>query len=574
MDFIQPVINRLDTDILIIGGGAAGCAAAIEARENDPQARIIIMEKAQIERSGCLASGINAINAYITENQTPETYLEYVKKDSHGLIRDDLVYSIAREVNKATARVESWGLPIMRDEKGKPLQKGPRSIRIKGEGIKPILAKKVKDSRITVLNRVTATNYMLHQGRVTGAYGFNLRNGQCYAISAKGVIIATGGASGLYRSSNTGEIAHRMWYSPFNTGAGYAMGIRAGAEMTSFEMRFIPTRIKDSATPTGILAQTFKMPQVNILGERYLKERYSFNNKKNATTCERLHYMFKEIKEGRGPIFFTLDHLSPEQIEDLKMSLLDMSPAFLLQWTANHVDVSQEGIEIATSGPYIIGGHTQSGYWIDRDRRTTLPGLYAAGDVAGGAPKKYVSGCWVEGSIAAKTCLAEMNFRKAEQTNEMELKNEIEHIYKPFYLYKNKKDGIFPQAMETKLQKLMDEYAGGISTFYELHKRRLQIAQRQLEELKEDSKQLLARDFHELNLCHEVIERIEVAEVLVVHLISREETRWPGYQTRTDFPDRDDKNWLCFLNSIRDTQSGKISISKKNYNSQELLKGF
>ncbi len=195
------------------------------------------------------------------------------------------------------------GVCLSCDEKGKPLQKGPRSILIKGEGIKPILAKKVKDSRITVLNRVTATNYMLHQGRVTGAYGFNLRNGQCYAISAKGVIITTGGASGLYRSSNTGEIAHRMWYSPFNTGAGYAMGIRAGAEMTSFEMRFIPTRIKDSATPTGILAQTFKMPQVNILGERYLKERYSFNNKKNATTCERLHYMFKEIKEGRGPIF-------------------------------------------------------------------------------------------------------------------------------------------------------------------------------------------------------------------------------------------------------------------------------
>lgn len=573
MDFIQPVINRIDTDILIIGGGAAGCAAAIEARENDPQARIIIMEKAQIERSGCLSSGINAINAYITENQTPETYLQYVKKDSHGLIRDDLVYSIAREVNKATARVESWGLPIMR-EKGKPLQKGPRSIRIKGESIKPILARKVKDSRITVLNRVTATNYMLHQRRVTGAYGFNLRNGQCYAISAKGVIITTGGASGLYRSSNTGEIAHRMWYSPFNTGAGYAMGIRAGAEMTSFEMRFIPTRIKDSATPTGILAQTLKMPQVNILGERYLKERYSFNNKKKATTCERLYYMFEEIKEGRGPISFTLDHLSPEQIEDLKVSLLDMSPAFLLQWTANHVDVCQEGIEIATSGPYVIGGHTQSGYWIDRDRRTTLPGLYAAGDVAGGAPKKYVSGCWVEGSLAAKTCLAEINSGKAEQTNETELKNEIEHIYKPFFLYKNKKDGIFPREMETKLQKLMDEYAGGISTFYELHKRRLQIAQRQLEELKEDSKQLLARDFHELNLCHEVIERIEVAEVLVVHLISREETRWPGYQTRTDFPDRDDKNWLCFLNSTRDPKSGKIQITKKEYNPQKLLEGF
>ena len=136
MNIFQPTVNRLDTDILIIGGGAAGCAAAIEAREHNPQAKIIIMEKAQIERSGCLAAGINAINAYITENQTPETYVEYVKADSHGLIRDDLVYSIASGVNQATDRVESWGLPIMR-EKGKPLQKGPRSIRIKGESIKP-----------------------------------------------------------------------------------------------------------------------------------------------------------------------------------------------------------------------------------------------------------------------------------------------------------------------------------------------------------------------------------------------------------------------------------------------------
>jgi adenylylsulfate reductase subunit A len=571
MDTFTPTIYRLETDILIIGGGAAGCIAAIEARERDPQARIIIMEKAQIERSGCLASGINAINAYITENQTPETYLEYVKTDSHGLLRDDLVYSIACGVNQATARVESWGLPVIR-ENGKPLQKGPRSIRIKGESIKPIIAHKVHDEKITVLNRVTATNYMLHRGRVAGAYGFNLRNGGLYAISAKGVIVATGGASGIYRSGNTGEIAHRMWYSPFNTGAGYAMGIRAGAEMTSFEMRFIPTRVKDSATPTGILAQTFNMPQVNILGERFLKERYGFNSKKKVTTCERLYYLLKEIKEGRGPVCFTMDHLTPQQIEDLKISLLDMSPAFVLQWAANNLDSRKEGIEISTSGPYITGGHAQSGYWIDRYRKTTLPGLYAAGDVAGGAPKKYVSGCWTEAIIAAQTCLAEIKSRKPEKMPENALKNELERVYKPLFLYNNKKDGIFPKDIELKLQKLMDEYAGGISTFYELHEGRLHIAKRQLEELKNDSAQLLARDFHELNLCHEVVERIEVSEVLIAHLLARKETRWPGYQTRIDFPERDDKNWHCFINSLRDPQSGEIRIIKKDYKPGELLK--
>ena len=216
------------------------------------------------------------------------------------MLRDDLVYSIALELNKATARAESWGLPIMK-EGGKPLQKGPRSIRIRGESIKPIHAKKVRNAQVTVLNRVTATNFILNQGKVEGAYGFNLRNGQFYAIRAKGVIIATGGASGIYRTSNTGEIAHRMWYSPFNTGAGYAMGIRAGADMTSFEMRFIPTRIKDSATPTGVLAQTFRMPQVNILGEQFLKERYSFDNKQRQLPVNDYTVCLRNSRKGGVP---------------------------------------------------------------------------------------------------------------------------------------------------------------------------------------------------------------------------------------------------------------------------------
>ena len=566
-----PDVIHLETDLLIIGGGAAGCAAAIEAREKNPDIRIVIMEKAQIERSGCLSSGINAINAYITDDETPESYLSYVKKDSHGLIRDDLVYTIACGVNQATARLESWGVSIIK-EGGKPLQKGPRSILIKGENIKPIHAKKVKESQITVLNRVTATNYMINRQRVIGAYGFNVRNGQFYAIRARGVIVATGGASGIYRSNNTGEIAHRMWYCPFNTGAGYAMGIRAGAEMTSFEMRFIPTRIKDSATPTGILAQTFKMPQVNILGEDFLKERYGFTAKKRATTCERLFYMFQEVKEGRGPISFKLDHLSRKQLDNLRIALLDMSPAFVLQWAANGIDKHGDGFELSTSGPYIVGGHTQSGYWIDRSRRTTLPGLYAAGDVAGGAPKKYVSGCWVEGFTAAKTCLEDNAASKLMEVNTNELQEELIRIYKPLLRYRHKKDGIFPHEMEVKLQKLMDEYAGGIYTFYELHERRLLIAQRQLSDLRKDADQLLARDFHELNLCHEVLDRIDVAEILLAHLLARRETRWPGYQTRIDFPERDDTHWLCFLYSIRDKDSGKIHIIKKDYNAGVLFK--
>jgi adenylylsulfate reductase subunit A len=393
-------------------------------------------------------------------------------------------------------------------------------------------------------------------------------------LARRGVIIATGGASGIYRTANTGAIAHRMWYSPFNTGAGYAMGIRAGAEMTGFEMRFIPTRLKDSATPTGVLAQTFKVPQVNILGEQYLRKRYGFGTTRKATTCERLYYMLKEIKEGRGPVCFKTGHFTAEQIHELTMSLLDMSPAFVLQWAANNIDLSRGGMEIATSGPYITGGHAQSGYWIDRHRRTTVPGLYAAGDVAGGAPKKYVSGCWVEGFIAAQACLADHAAPVDHAVGDPEIEHEAEKTYAPLNRFKEKKDGVFPHEIETKLQKIMDEYAGGIHTFYEIHQRRLDIARRMLGELKCDAAHLLARDFHELNLCHEVLERIDVAEVVLAHLEARKETRWPAYQTRIDYPERDDTNWLCFLNSVRDPGSGDIRVFTRPYHPAKLVQGL
>ena len=189
-------------------------------------------------------------------------------------------------------------------------------------------------------------------------------------------------------------------------------------------------------------------------------------------------------------------------------------------------------------------------------------------------PKKYVSGCWVEGFIAARTCLGDNTQGKQAEENESALQQELARTYKPHTLYRTKKDGIFPQEMEIKLQKLMDEYAGGIYTLYELHERRLQIAQRQLAELRQDTEQLLARDFHELNLCHEVLDRLDVADVLVAHLLARKETRWPGYQTRIDFPEQDNDNWLCFVNSTRNTDSGEIKITKKEYNPDALLKNF
>ena len=110
--------RRIKTDILIIGGGTAGCYAALTIAENSDR-KVLICEKAHIRRSGCLAAGVNALNAYITEGRKPQDYVDYAKHDADGIVREDLLLSISERLNAVTARLEQLGLVILKDENGK-----------------------------------------------------------------------------------------------------------------------------------------------------------------------------------------------------------------------------------------------------------------------------------------------------------------------------------------------------------------------------------------------------------------------------------------------------------------------
>ena len=256
-------VRRITTDVLIIGGGTAGCYAALTL-SRDTELSIVIAEKAHIKRSGCLAAGVNAINAYITKGHVPQDYVDYAKKDAAGIVREDLLLTAAEHFNEVTADMEQLGLVILKDENGEYVTRGNRNIKINGENFKPILAKAVQaQENLSILNRVNITKLLTKGGAVYGAVGFSLEDEEAYVIEAKAVLVATGGAAGLYKPNNPGFSRHKMWYPPFNTGAGYAMGIQAGAEMTSFEMRFIALRCKDTIAPTGTIAQGVGARQVN-----------------------------------------------------------------------------------------------------------------------------------------------------------------------------------------------------------------------------------------------------------------------------------------------------------------------
>lgn len=542
-------IKTIITDVLIIGGGTAGSFCALTLAEKS-KLQIVVAEKANIKRSGCLAAGVNALNAYIGKGQTPESFVEYVKRDSEGIIREDLVYSIAKLLNDTAKTLEDIGLAILKDENGEYIQRGKRSVKINGENIKPLLAKAVTaHSSVTVLNNVNIVDYLVKDGCVIGALGFSLKENVVYEIYAQKTVCATGGAAGLYRPNNPTFSKHKIWYSPFNTGAGYAMGIRAGAEMTTFEMRFIALRCKDTIAPTGTIAQGIKAVQINAGGEVYV-EKYG-----RPSTHMRLYSTVMENARGKGPCFLKTEGITGELQQELFKAYLNMAPAQTLKWLERNTGPAGENVEIEGTEPYIVGGHTASGYWVDHMRRTTLKNLYAIGDVAGGSPKKYVTGCLAEGQIAAMSVLDTIEDTQVPEMCPNAIREKVRYLSR-FFDNDSPLYGI--EEVEEAMQKVMDEYAGGISSSYGYNKTKLDIAARRIEELLLIADTLKAGGTRELLSIFEVIDRLYVCKVVIRHLAAREETRWRCYQENTDYPQKDDKNWMKYVNSV--FRNGKVEV--------------
>lgn len=522
-------IEKIKADVLIVGGGAAGCYAAFTLAEDNPQLKIILVDKANIKRSGCLAAGVNALNAYITSGQTPEDYVDYANKDASGIVREDLLLSMAEGLNRVTEKIEKLGLIILKDCQGNYMTRGLRNIKINGENIKTILANQVeKYENIKVLNHVNVFDYIKKQECIKGAYGVSVLDEKFYIINSKAVICATGGAAGLYMPNNATFSRHKIWYSPFNTGAGYAMGVRAGAEMTTFEMRFIALRCKDTISPTGTLAQGIGAEQINVNGEY-------FQHKYGNTTFERVYGVISENMAGRGPCYLKTTGIDKAEEELLYKAYLNMSPAQTLKWIERGRGPSEENVEIEGTEPYIVGGHTASGYWIDCNRRTSLEGLYAAGDVAGGCPQKYVTGAFVEGELAAKAVAQYVE--NAPQISNDDSINKIK--YEEILQFFNNTEQLYSvDELEEAMQKNMDKYAGGISVNYRYNEKQLKIAQEKIRRIFELSKSLLAKNMYDLLKILELRERLLICLTLLEHLLARKETRWPGFAENTDYPDK------------------------------------
>ena len=582
--------ERIKTDVLIIGGGTAGCFAAYVIGQKSHK-KILIAEKANIKRSGCLAAGVNALNAYITEGRVPQDYVDYAKKDAHGIVREDLLLTMSERLNHVTKVMEDLGLVILKDEKGKYVARGNRNIKINGENMKPILAKAAAEQEnVTVLNHVNITDYKTEKGKITGAVGFSVNEDTFYDIDAEAVLCATGGAAGLYRPNNPGFSRHKMWYPPFNTGAGYAMGLLSGAEMTTFEMRFIALRCKDTIAPTGTIAQGVGARQVNAHGDIY-------ETKYGLTTSQRVYGTVMENREGKGPCYLRTEGISKEQEQDLYKAYLNMAPSQTLKWMEAGKGPSEENVEIEGTEPYIVGGHTASGYWVDNNRATTIEGLYAAGDVAGGCPQKYVTGALAEGEIAAEAILEYLDRKDdrtlaenkkessvSEETADIVNGDEVQNLSEIAAAKKSEYEAhlnaprslMNAEQLEEAMQKIMDQYAGGIGTDYRYSETSLAKADEKIAALLPVVDTLAASDTYELMQIYELRERLIVCRAVIAHLAARKETRWHSFGENIDYPEQSE-DWMKYVNSRM--ENGKIRIlyrdliTKESADSNTVAKG-
>lgn len=588
--------ERIKTDVLIIGGGTAGCFAAYVIGQKSNR-KVLIAEKANIKRSGCLAAGVNALNAYITEGRVPQDYVDYAKKDAHGIVREDLLLSMSERLNHVTKVMEDLGLVILKDENGKYVARGNRNIKINGENMKPILAKAAAEQEnVTVLNHVNITDYKTENGKITGAVGFGVNEDIFYDIDAEAVLCATGGAAGLYRPNNPGFSRHKMWYPPFNTGAGYAMGLLSGAEMTTFEMRFIALRCKDTIAPTGTIAQGVGARQVNAHDDIY-------ETKYGLTTSQRVYGTVMENREGNGPCYLRTEGISKEQEQDLYKAYLNMAPSQTLKWMEAGKGPSEENVEIEGTEPYIVGGHTASGYWVDNNRATTIEGLYVAGDVAGGCPQKYVTGALAEGEIAAEAILEYLGNKDAETRGKGATEKQrdasgqaeektVTKITKDIEIAEDQKLSEIAEAkkaeyeshlnsprslmnaeqLEEAMQKIMDQYAGGIGTDYRYSETSLAKADEKIAALLPVVDTLAATDTYELMQIYELRERLIVCRAVIAHLAARKETRWHSFGENTDYPDQSE-DWMKYVNSRMENGEIKILyrdlVTKENADKQE-----
>ncbi|WP_324738434.1 fumarate reductase/succinate dehydrogenase flavoprotein subunit [Mycobacterium sp. 5-140-3-2] len=545
---------RLDCDVLVIGGGTAGTMAALSAAENGAQ--VLLLEKAHVRHSGALAMGMDGVNnAVIPGKAEPEDYVAEITRANDGIVNQRTIYQTATRGFAMVQRLERYGVKFEKNEHG---EYAVRRVHRSGSYVLPmpegkdvkkalyrVLRQRSMREKIRIENRLMPVRVLVDGGRAVGAAALNTRSGEFVTVGAKAVILATG-ACGRLGLPASGYL-YGTYENPTNAGDGYSMAYHAGAELSGIECFQVNPLIKDYNGPAcAYVANPFGGYQVNAHGERFVDSDY--------WSGQMMAEVKSEIDSARGPIYLKVTHLSDETLTALENILHTTERPTRGTFHANRGhDYRTHDIEMHISEIGLCSGHSASGVWVDEQARTTVPGLYAAGDMAC-VPHNYMIGAFVFGDLAgthAASTLADV--AAPQRLPQDQVREAHELIYRPL----RHPDGPPQPQVEYKLRRFVNDYVAPPKTAA-----KLSLAIRTFERMSEEIAEMGARNPHELMRAVEVSFIRDCAEMAARSSHTRTESRWGLYHDRADLPGRDDAQWGYHLN-LRKDAGGEMVFLKR-----------
>ncbi|MFD8451002.1 fumarate reductase/succinate dehydrogenase flavoprotein subunit [Streptomyces coelicoflavus] len=543
--------EELSCDVLVVGGGTAGTMAALTAAEHG--ANVLLLEKAHVRHSGALAMGMDGVNnAVVPGRAEPDDYVAEITRANDGIVDQSTVRQTATRGFAMVQRLESYGVKFEKDEHGdyavrQVHRSGSYVLPMpEGKDVKKVLYRQLRRremrERIRIENRVMPVRVLTAEGRAVGAAGFNTRTGRFVTVRAGAVVLATGAAGRLGLPAS--GYLYGTYENPTNAGDGYSMAYHAGAELTGIECFQINPLIKDYNGPAcAYVANPFGGYQVNRHGERFVDSDY--------WSGQMMAEFAAEVASDRGPVYLKLSHLPEESVSALESILHSTErPTRGTFHAGRGHDYRTHDVEMHISEIGLCGGHSASGVRVDDHARTTVPRLYAAGDLAC-VPHNYMIGAFVFGDLAGADA-AQYTAYAGELPPE-QLREAHELVYRPL----RNPDGPPQPQVEYKLRRFVNDYVAPPKSGA-----RLSLALESFERMRTDIAAMGARTPHELMRCAEVTFIRDCAEMAARSSLARTESRWGLYHERVDIPERDDASWFHHLD-LHKSPSGAMEFTAR-----------